>query len=333
MKALVLNRFGDTRVFEKVEIATPEAAAGEVVIEVKATSVNPVDWKMRNGEARFLVGALPAILHPDCSGVISKVGAGVADFSEGDEVFCFATGMMGKPGALAEYMAADARLVAKKPMGMSFEDAAAMPLVWTTACFALLERNTLKPGGRLLVQGGTGGVGSVAVQLAAAMLDVEVYATCGTDEKCRVAEQLGAAKAFNYNDLDPSEIAAQFSDGAGFDTVFNTPGAASIDASVAVAGFGATIIDINGAFPSHPEVFQYQQMVFSCINGGHAITHDIDQTKVGKFLRLLGDLFESGKVKPVLDPRRFTFANIGEAHDYQQTCSPIGKVVVAAKWD
>ncbi len=332
MKAIIIRDCGDSSVFETAEIDVPKAGGGQVVIEVKATSVNPVDWKMRNGFGRFLIGDFPAVLHPDCAGVVSEVGPGVREFSVGDEVYSFATGLMGKPGALAEYMAADARMVAKKPASLSFEEAATLPLVWTTASFALTERTKIEPGSSLLIQGGTGGVGFVALQLAAAKLDVDLYATCGTDEKCRIAESLGAKKAFNYKTISPEDMSAEATGGKGFDVVFNTVGEEAIDSSVAACGLGSRIIDINGTFPTPPNAFQFHQMSFLSVFAGHPITHGINQEKVGEFLRDLTGLVDAGTVKPLLDEKRFTFASIGEAHDYQETGSPTGKVAVSATW-
>ena len=332
MKAIIINACGDSSVLERVEIDNPTASNGEVVIEVKATSVNPVDWKMRNGFGRFLIGGFPAVLHADCAGIVSEVGPGVSNFAVGDEVYSFATGMMGKPGALAEYMAADARMVARKPASLSFEEAACLPLVWTTASFALLQRTEIRSNSTLLVQGGTGGVGSMAVQLAAAKLNVAVYATCGTDEKCQVAESLGAKKAFNYRCTSAEDMSAEATGGKGFDVVFNTVGEAAINASVAACGFDSTIIDINGAFPTPPNAFQFQQMSFLSVFAGHPITHGLHQEKVGEFLDDLAKLVDEGKVKPLLDSTRFDFATIGAAHDYQEHSSPVGKIAVSAKW-
>ncbi len=332
MKAVIIRECGDIGVFETADVEKPTAGDGEVVIEVKATSVNPVDWKMRNGFGEFLIGSFPAILHPDCAGIVSEVGPGVSGFEVGDDVYSFATGLMGKPGALAEYMAADARMVAKKPSSLSFEEAATLPLVWTTASFALLERTKIAPGSKLLIQGGTGGVGFVAIQLAAARLNVDVYATCGTVEKCKIAEELGAKKAFNYKTASPEDMLAEATGGKGFDVVFNTVGEVAIDSSVAVCGFGSKIIDINGTFPTPPNAFQFQQMSLLSVFAGHPITHGVNQEKVGAFLRDLSALVDEGKFKPLLDDKSFTFASIGEAHDYQENCRPTGKVAVAATW-
>lgn len=330
MKALVINRFGASDVFERAEVDKPEPAPGEVVIEVRATSVNPVDWKMRNGFAAFLVPQFPAILHPDCAGVVSAVARDVTDFAPGDRVYAFASGLMGKPGALAEFMAADARMVAKMPARLSFEEAASLPLVWVTAAFALLDRLTIPAGARLLIQGGTGGVGIAAVQLAAAHLSAEVTATCGSAEKCALAKELGARHAFDYR-TEAKDIVAEATVGDGFDVVFNTVGAPAIDAAVKATRFGGTIVDINGAFPTEGG-FQFNQLGFLSVFAGHPMTHGTNVEKVGAFLRDLTARVEAGDVRPVLDDKRFSFATIGAAHDHQETGHPTGKAAVSATW-
>jgi len=331
MKAMVIDGFGGPEVFRLADIDKPVPGRGDVLIEVRASSVNPVDWKMRNGFAQFLVPHFPAVLHPDCAGVIADVGDGVEGFAVGDEVYSFATGLVGKPGALAEFMVADAAMVAKKPAGLSFEEAASLPLVWVTACLVLLERTSAPEGASLLIQGGTGGVGFVAVQLAAHRLRLDVYATCGTDEKCRIAESLGARKAFNYAEVPVGDMVRDATGGRGFDVVFNTPGAATINASVEAAAFGGTILDINGAFPTAGN-FQGKQLGFLSVFAGYPITHGFDQEKVGRFLSDLTGLVDAGKVRPLLDESRFTFADVGAAHAYQENGDPTGKVVLNAAW-
>ncbi len=331
MKAVVINRFGGPEVFETCEMPRPQAGPGEVVIAVKATSVNPVDWKIRKGSLEVFAADFPIILHGDCAGVIADIGKDVEGFQTGDPVYAFANGLIGKPGALAEYMAADARMVARKPDHLSFEEAAALPLVWATAYMALMDRFTVRPGSKVLIHGGTGGVGSLAVQLAAARLDVEITATCGSEEKCRLAENLGAKKAFNYKTTSVTEMVAEATQGKGFDVIFNTIGQAAINQSVEAAAFGATILDINGVFPTQGP-FQFKQLGLISIFAGHPIINDFGQEKVGHCLRDLTLLAEAGKVRPLIDPQRFTFATIGEAHSYQETGNPAGKVVVSAQW-
>lgn len=331
MNAIVINKFGGPDVFEPTELPVPSPSADEVLINVRASSVNPVDWKIRSGFAPFLCPQFPAVLHPDCAGTIVAKGEGVTELELGDEVYCFASGLVGRPGALAEYMCADARMVAKKPKNLTFEQAATLPLVAVTSWICLLQRLSIRQDIPILIQGGTGGVGFFALQLAKAKLSQHVYATCGSDEKCKVAEGLGAVQAFNYRTTPVEDMVADATNGEGFGVVFNTPGQASINASVEAAAFGGSILDINGTFPTEGN-FQTKQLIFASVFGGYPITHGFDQKLVGDILRETSSLVEDGRIVPLLDPAHFTFEQVGDAHAHQQNGAPTGKVALTSPW-
>jgi len=330
MRAMAINGFGGPEVFEEIDMPDPMPGDGEVVITVHATSVNPVDYKIRDGRAERLCPAFPAILHADCAGTIAAVGAGIAGFATGDKVYAFATGIGGKPGALAERMAADARMVAHMPASLSFEEAAAIPLVMVTAWFCLVDMIDLAAGQSVLVQGGTGGVGHVAVQLAKAR-GAKVCATCGSDDKCRLAEDLGADAAYNYATTSPEDWAAAATGGAGFDYVFNTPGEPSIDSSVIAAKDFGTILDILGHFPTQPG-FQAKWLTFKSVFAGRPIVSGDRADEVGEILTATAKMVADGKFRPLLDDRRFTFESIGDAHNTAEHGRPTGKVVVTNPW-
>ncbi len=326
MQAWVIYRYGGPEVFERVELDIPEPAAGEVRIRVKATSVNPVDYKIRRGDAAALWGELPAILHPDAAGVVSAIGSGVQEFREGDRVFCFANGLAGKPGALADEICVDVRLLAKMPENLDFTEAVAMPLVATTAWFSLYDQAEVEKGMTVLIQGDTGGVGHIAVQLAK-LAGANVFATCGSDEKCRLAEDLGADKAFNYRKTAAETLVAEATGGVGFDVIYNTPGTPMIDHSVACARHGATILDILGEFPTQPG-FQAKWLSFRSVFAGRAIMGG-GEDRHGEILRKIAGLLEDGALRPLIDSQRFTFEEISAAHAYAETGRPTGKVVVS----
>ena len=166
MKAQVIRSFGDTSVFQLEEIPVPTVLPGHVLIEVKATSVNPIDTKVRSGAVPAVSPSFPAILHGDVAGIVREVGEGVTEFRPGDEVYGCAGGFKGTGGALAQFMLADARLLAPKPKNLSMEEAAAIPLVTITAWEALFDRANLQAGDEILIHGAAGGVGHVAIQLA-----------------------------------------------------------------------------------------------------------------------------------------------------------------------
>ena len=167
MKAMILKTYGEDSTFESADMPKPAAKTGHVIVKVSATSVNTVDTMIRvmGQEQLPFAPDLPAVLGMDFAGVIDSVGEGVTEFSEGDEVYGCAGGLADLQGALAEYIPADARLIAHKPKSLSMREAAALPLVGITA-YEGLKRAGVGAGQKVLVHGGTGGVGHVAVQLA-----------------------------------------------------------------------------------------------------------------------------------------------------------------------
>lgn len=165
MKAQVIEKFGEPSVFQLVDVPKPAPASGQVLVRVSATSVNPLDARLRRNGGP-LVPKTPAILHLDFSGTVAEVGQDVRGFAVGDEVFGFAGGVGGIPGALAEYLVADAQLIARKPKSISMKEAAALPIVSVTAWEGLVNRAAVKKGSHILVHAGAGGVGHMAVQLA-----------------------------------------------------------------------------------------------------------------------------------------------------------------------
>ena len=167
MKAMILETYGPDAAFVPVEREIPKVDAGQVLVKVAATSVNTVDTMIRQlGQEQLpLSPDLPAILGMDFAGTIQAVGDGVSGFEVGDEIYGCAGGLMALQGALAEYMRADARLIAHKPKSLSMKQAAALPLVGITA-YEGLTRAGVSPDQNVLIQGGAGGVGHLAVQMA-----------------------------------------------------------------------------------------------------------------------------------------------------------------------
>ena len=188
MKAIGIRQFGDPGTLEMMALPRPDAGAGEVLVRVMAGSVNPVDTKIRRGLFPFS-REFPLILGYDVSGIVEAVGSGVNDFAPGDEVFYMAP--LDGPGACAEYHTVPAEIVSLKPANLSHTEAAALPLAGSTAWQALFERGWMAPGMAVLVHGGAGGVGSMAIQIAA-WAGCEVFATASEAEPkshIKVAEQ------------------------------------------------------------------------------------------------------------------------------------------------
>ncbi|MEJ2634542.1 MAG: alcohol dehydrogenase catalytic domain-containing protein, partial [Calditrichia bacterium] len=191
MKAMVITGFGGPEVFKKTDLEKPVPGPNELLVKVYATSVNPVDYKIR--KAGSWAGLeLPAVIGYDASGVVEEIGPGVQDFRPGDEVF-YTPEIFGKPGTYAEYHVVDEAIVARKPSNLTHEEAAGIPLAGGTAWDALMTRGLLMAGETVLIHGGSGGVGSLAVQIAKAA-GAYVYTTCGDYSKDLV-RKLGADRA------------------------------------------------------------------------------------------------------------------------------------------
>ena len=203
MKAIVQDRFGPPDVLRLADIDLPEIGPGDVLVRVCAAGLNPYDWHMLRGDpliARLIPGAT-GLTRPkyrvaglDAAGVVEAVGADVRGLSAGDEVLGFC------PGAFAEYARAKAGKVVPKPAGLTFEQAAAIPIAATTALRGIQEVGRVRAGHRVLVNGAAGGVGSYAVQIAAA-LDAEVTGVCSA-RNAELVRSLGAAHVIDYTTDD-----------------------------------------------------------------------------------------------------------------------------------
>ena len=175
MKAMTLTAYGPETSFTEAEQPRPVAGPGQVLVRVKATSVNTIDTMIKDmGSDLPLSPELPAVLGMDFAGIVEEVGAGVTGYAVGDECYGCAGGLANLQGALAEFISADARLIAHKPKSLSMREAAALPLVGITA-WEGLERAGVSSGQKVLVQGGAGGVGHVAVQLLQMFLCQQVF--------------------------------------------------------------------------------------------------------------------------------------------------------------
>ena len=326
MKAIIIRKFGEPEVFEEAELPRPEVIPGHVLIRVMATSINPVDYKIRrNGPP--ITPDLPAVLHGDVAGVIEEVGEGVTAFRPGDEVYACAGGVKGTGGALADFMLADAALVAFKPKSLSMGEAAALPLVTITAWEGLIDRIRIQSGQKVLVHAATGGVGHIGIQLAK-WAGAEVYTTASSPEKMEIGRQLGADVAINYREQSVKDYVDQYTGGKGFDVVFDTIGGDVLQQSVEAACFYGTVVNIAGApaFNSGP--------VFSKALNLHAVfmlipmLHNVGRSRHGQILTEAAELVDAGKLRPLIDPQTFNFSQVAPAHRHAESGDQIGKVVI-----
>ncbi|MGB8771557.1 MAG: zinc-dependent alcohol dehydrogenase family protein [Candidatus Korobacteraceae bacterium] len=207
-------------------------ATNQVVVRIAASGVNQIDTKIRAGKAAHAKQPLPAVLGLDMAGTVTETGFGVTAFKVGDEVYGMVGGVGGLQGTLAECIVADADLIAHKPKNLSMREAAALPLSTITAWEGLVDRAKVGLGQRVLIHGGAGGVGHIAIQLARAF-GAEVFATVSPDKK-HVAEGFGAT-AIDYHSVSVEQYVAVYTAGKGFDIIFDTVGGVTLDASFAAA--------------------------------------------------------------------------------------------------
>ena len=319
MNALVLETVNGPFIPRTLPLPVP--GPGQLRIRVHASGVNPLDAKIRAGAAAHARQPLPAILGIDVAGTVDVVGPGVTTFAPGDEVYGMTGGVGGIPGSLAEYTIAEAALLAKKPARLSMRDAAALPLVAITAWEGLVDRANVHPGQRVLIQGGAGGVGHVAIQIARAR-GAEVFAT-DRAERASLIASLGATPLDRAQD-----IAAQHP--GGFDLVYDTVGGPVLDASFQlVRRFGHVVSSLGwGAHALAPLSFRAATYsgVFTLLpllTGDGAAHH-------GEILAEVAALVDAGHLTPRVDPRTFqlTPADVATAHAALTDGTATGKLVV-----
>lgn len=244
MKAALLNSFGNPDAFEVRDVPTPVPQAGEVLVRVHATSINPLDYQVRRGDYSDYV-PLPAITGHDVSGVIEEVGPNVTTFSPGDEVW-YTPQIFEGPGSYAEYHVASQGIVGLKPPSLSHLEAASLSLVGGTAWEALAVRASLQEGESILVHGGAGGVGHVAIQIAKAM-GAKVFTTLRKQD-FEFARRMGADVLIDYESENYVDTVMRETDGRGVDIVFDTIGGDTLTRSpdvLAQLGRVVTIVDID----------------------------------------------------------------------------------------
>ena len=323
MQAALLD--GANQPFRIASVVRPKPGRGEVLIRISASGVNPLDLKIRAGQAGHARHPLPAVLGIDLAGTVETVGSDVSAFRAGDEVYGMTGGVGGVPGSLAQYAAVDAALLARKPANLSMREAASLPLIIITAWEGLIDRAGVHAGQRVLIHGGAGGVGHVAVQLARAR-GAQVFAT-GSAANIAYITELGATP-IDYGTTTVEQYVARHTDGNGFDLIYDTVGGATLDASFnAVRRFGHVVSALGwGTHALAPLSFRAASYsgVFTLLPllTGEGRAHH------GDILRETASLVEAGKLRPRLDPRRFSLSNVDAAHEALADRSARGKIVV-----
>ena len=323
MQALVLNRHGGP--LELSALPCPEPAAGQVLVRVAASGLNPLDTKIRAGAAAHAAHPLPLVLGIDLAGTVTALGAGVTGFSVGDRVYGMGGGVGGIQGSLAQFAAVDADLLAPMPRNLSMREAAALPLAFITSYAGIVDRAHLQAGAKVLVQGGSGGVGHVAVQLARA-LGAEVYATASAHNS-ELVRQLGAIP-IDYRAQTVEQYVAAHTNGEGFELVVDTVGGAMLDASFAAVRHFGHVVSALGWGTHALAPLSFREASYSGIFTLHPLLTGQYRAHHGEMLRAATRLVESGKLAPVVDPRRFDLRTAEQAYELVASGAARVKVVV-----
>lgn len=332
MKAMVIDQYGKAPM-RLAEMPTPEINEYEVLAEIHAASINPIDFKIRDGKVKLLIQyKMPLILGNDFSGVVVKVGKKVTRFKVGDEIY--ARPRKSKIGTFAEYISIHEDDIALKPKNLSFEEASSIPLVGLTSYQALHDIMQLQKGQKILIHAGSGGVGTFAIQLAKAM--GATVATTASEAGASLVTSLGADKVINYKKENFEAILKNY------DAVFDTLGGQTLEKSFEIIKDGGKIVSVSGRpnarFAKEYGSGFFKTLLFSAASHKltalekkhHAQYSFLFMKPSGEQLRIIADLIETGKIKPIID-RTFSFEDAQKAMDYAESGRAKGKIIVKIK--
>ncbi|MBB4858732.1 NADPH:quinone reductase-like Zn-dependent oxidoreductase [Novosphingobium chloroacetimidivorans] len=322
MKAIVLTRFGGADAFELRDVPVPPVGPRQVRVQVHATAVNPLDYQIRRGDYTDHV-PLPAIIGHDVSGVVAEVGSHVSEFGIGDEVY-YTPQIFQGPGSYAEQHVVDVDVVGRKPANISHLEAASLTLVGGTVWEAFVTRAQLLVGETILIHGGAGGVGTIAIQVAKA-IGARVITTARRHDHDFV-RSLGADDVIDFAAEDYVDAVARLTGGTGANVIFDTIGGDTLTRSpLALADLGRVVSLVDIAQPQN----------LAAAWGKNAAYHFVFTRQNRGKLDALTNLIERGLVKPVIGAT-LPLARMGEAHELLENGSAYelrGKVAIDVAGD
>lgn len=332
MKAMIIDKYGKVPM-RMAEVPIPEINEHEVLAEIYAASINPIDFKIRDGKVKMLLKyEMPLILGNDFAGVIIKVGSKVTRFKVGDEIY--ARPRKNKIGTFAEYIAIHEDDIALKPKNLSFEEAASIPLVGLTSYQALHDIMQLQKDQKILIHAGSGGVGTFAIQLAKIM--GATVTTTASEAGSDLVKSLGADQIINYKTEKFEEILKDY------DAVFDTIGGTTLEKSFDIIKSGGSIVSVSGMpnarfgkeFGSgffKTFLFSLASKKLTALEKKHNAQYSFLFMKPsGDQLRIIANYIEAGKIKPVID-RVFPFEDVQKAMEYSEAGRAKGKIIVKMK--
>lgn len=311
MKAVAMTNYGSADVLEYTEVEKPQIKPNQMLVKVHASSINPIDWKIRKGMLKILTGKqFPMVLGFDVSGEVVEVGNQVIQFKPGDLVYARINQRTG--GTYAEYVAVDEKMAAYKPQNMSHEEAAAVPLAAMTALQALRDKGNIQNGQKVLINGASGGVGTYAVQIAKAF-NTEVTGICSS-QHIGLVESLGADTVIDYTQQDFTETGTQY------DIIFDVVGNRSFPEC-------KKCLNTNGVYvTTQPTPKALMTNLAAVFTPGKKAKTVILQAN-GDDLNYLTQLIEKGKLRTIID-RTYPLSQVSEAHRYSEEGHATGKIVI-----
>lgn len=333
MKALVVEKYGKKAALTRVDVPLPVLKENEVMVEIHASALNLLDSKIKSGEFKMILPyKLPLILGHDAAGIITRIGKNVTQFKVGDEVYTRPSDF--RIGTFAEFIAVNESDVALKPKNLSMEEAAAIPLVALTAWQALVEKGKLKKGQKVFIQAGSGGVGTIAIQLAKHL--GATVATTASEKSFAMLKDLGADILIDYKKEDFETILKDY------DVVINSQDTKTLEKSLRILKPGGKAISISG--PPTPEFAKsirapwFVRLILSLISLGirrKAKKLGVDYSFLfmraeGMQLAAISKLIEQKVIKPIVD-KTFSFDQCNQALEYVESGRAKGKVVLKVK--
>src|SRR5450830_1073368 len=311
MQAVLLNAHATP--LQITEVTRPVAGPGQVLVRIRASGLNPLDAKIRAGKAGHAQAQLPAVLGIDMAGVVEAVGAGVTGFNIGDEVYGMTGGVGSVQGSLAQFAAVDADLLAHKPSNIDMRDAAALPLIFITAWEGLVDRAHIHDGQKVLVHGGAFGA--------------DVYAT-GSAEQRDIITGYGAT-FIDYRATTVEEYVQQYTDGEGFDVVYDTVGGATLDASfLAARRYHGHVVSCLGWGTHALAPLSFRAATYSGVFTLMPLLTGKGRAHHGEIMEEAAKLVEAGKIIVQVDARRFGFDQADAAYDLIDAGGARGKLVI-----
>src|SRR3989344_4237327 len=305
MKVAQIQKFGGPEVIELVDIEKPKPGKGQVLVKVYASSVNPFDYKLRNGAMKI---NFPFTMGLDVAGVVTEVGEGVENVSVGNKVYGSAASLAGATGGFAEFAVVPTGIIAKIPNNIDFNQAAAVVLTGCSAVQALLEHLELKSGQKVLIHGGAGGIGTMAIQIAKSL--GAYVATTVTGDGIEYVKKLGADEVIDYQNQQFQEIIKEY------DGVYDTVGGEVFEKSFEVLKKHGVLVSMV----AHDEKKLAEKYGVKVISQFTKVTTER--------LNILAQYIENGAIKVHID-KIYPFDNIREAFVEQEGCHVLGKIVIS----